>query len=66
MLDWKDLKVWQKAHVLVLEVYKITRGFPKQEMFGLVSQLRRSSSSITTNAVEGQSRNTTMKKLKEK
>jgi four helix bundle protein len=45
------------------EVYKITKEFPKQEMFGLVSQLRRSSSSITTNIVEGQSRNTTKEYL---
>lgn len=55
--------MWQKAHALVLEVYKIPKEFPKQEMFGLVSQLRRSSSSITTNIVEGQLRKTTKEYL---
>ena len=59
MIHWKDLKVWQKAHGLVLEIYKLTSSFPKEEVFGLISQLRRSSSSIPANIVEGQSRNTT-------
>jgi len=50
---FKDLVVWQRAHDLVLEVYKVTAGFPKEEKFGLVSQIRRSASSIPTNIVEG-------------
>jgi len=50
---FKELKVWQKAHQLVLEIYKITRSFPKEERFGLVIQIRRSVSSIPTNIVEG-------------
>ncbi|MCD6422533.1 MAG: four helix bundle protein [Elusimicrobia bacterium] len=53
MKTFKELKVWQKAHQLVLEIYKITRSFPKEERFGLVIQIRRSVSSIPTNIVEG-------------
>lgn len=63
MIHWKDLKVWQKAYALVLEVYKVTKEFPKEEMFGFVSQLRRSASSIPANIVEGQLRNTTKEYL---
>jgi len=50
---FRDLKVWEKAHKLVLEIYKTTKGFPAEEKFGLVSQLRRSASSVPTNIVEG-------------
>jgi four helix bundle protein len=50
---FRDLKVWEKAHKLVLEIYKITKNFPNEEKFGLVSQLRRSASSIPTNLAEG-------------
>ena len=50
---FRDLIVWQKAHELVLEICKISKIFPDAEKFGLVSQLRRSSSSIPTNIVEG-------------
>lgn len=53
---FRDLKVWQKAHALVLNVYKITQYFPKEEKFGLVAQLRRSASSIPTNVIEGHKR----------
>lgn len=53
---FKDLKVWQKAHSLVLEVYKITKTFPAEERYGLVSQMRRSAISIPTNIVEGNKR----------
>jgi four helix bundle protein len=48
-----DLVVWQKAHALVLRVYAITRAYPKDEMFGLVSQSRRAAVSITSNIAEG-------------
>jgi len=48
--------VWQKSHELVLKVYEITKDFPKDEMFGLVSQLRRASVSIPSNIVEGKAR----------
>jgi len=53
MRTFRDLKVWQKAHELTLEMYKVTKDFPKEEKFGMVSQLRRSVSSIPTNIVEG-------------
>jgi len=53
---FRDLKVWRKAHELTLEIYRITKIFPDEERFGLVSQLRRSSSSVATNLVEGYKR----------
>ncbi|MGA8299876.1 MAG: four helix bundle protein [Terriglobales bacterium] len=53
MNDFKDLKVWVKAHRLTLDVYRSTRTFPKEELFGLVSQIRRSASSIGANIAEG-------------
>ena len=53
---FKDLKVWQKAHKLVIFVYKVTKGFPKEERYGLVAQIRRSASSVPTNIVEGHKR----------
>lgn len=53
MKDFRDLKVWQKAHQLVLTAYKATSHFPKQEMFGLTSQIRRCSASIPSNIAEG-------------
>ena len=51
-----DLRVWEKAHKLVLRIYKITKNFPKEETFGLISQMRRCSISITSNIAEGFSR----------
>lgn len=48
-----DLLVWQKAHQLTLRVYRETEGFPKNEIFGLTSQLRRSTVSIAANVAEG-------------
>jgi len=53
MKDFKKLKVWQKAHQLTLAVYKATRTFPKDELYGLTSQIRRASSSIPANIAEG-------------
>ena len=53
MEDFKDLRVWAKAHELTLGIYKQTRTFPKEEMYGLTSQLRRASSSIGANIAEG-------------
>ena len=55
-MDFKQLKVWQKAHQFTLRVYKITGTFPKDEQYGLVSQLRRASASIPTNIAEGYGR----------
>jgi four helix bundle protein len=53
MEDFKDLKVWTKAHELTLAVYRQTRIFPKEEMYGLTSQLRRAAASIGANIAEG-------------
>jgi four helix bundle protein len=51
--DFRELKVWQKAHELTLAVYEITAGFPKDERYGLTSQLRRACASIPANLAEG-------------
>lgn len=51
---YKKLIVWREAHKLALKIYKVTKHFPKEEIFGLVSQLRRAAISIPTNIVEGQ------------
>ena len=53
---FEDLKVWQKSHELVLEVYKITQQFPNEEKFGLTSQIRRSAASVAANIAEGSKR----------
>jgi len=53
MQDYKKLKVWELSHELTLVVYQKTSVFPKEELFGLTSQLRRASSSIPTNIAEG-------------
>jgi len=58
MENFKKLKVWLKAHKLVLEVYKITENFTKTEMFSLVSQMRRAAISVVANIVEGSKRKT--------
>ncbi len=56
MQNYKELLVWQKAHTLVLDIYKSVSGFPKEETYNLVSQLKRCSSSIPTNIAEGTGR----------
>ena len=56
MKNFRDLLVWQKAHKLTLEVYRATTHFPKEEMFGLTSQLRRATASIAANIAEGAGR----------
>lgn len=53
---YKELKVWQKADGLAFEVYRLTKNFPKDEVYGLISQLRRAALSIPTNIVEGYAR----------
>jgi four helix bundle protein len=53
MQNYKDLKVWQKAHAFTLKIYTITQSFPKQEMYGITNQIRRSSSSVAANIAEG-------------
>ena len=53
MKDFKKLAVWNKAHLLALATYKATANFPKEEIYGLTSQMRRSATSIPTNIAEG-------------
>ena len=53
MRDFRSLKVWQKAHQVALRVYTATRKFPKEELYGLTSQVRRSAASIPTNVAAG-------------
>jgi four helix bundle protein len=53
MRDFRELKVWQKAHELTLSVYRATKAFPKEEQFGLTAQVRRSAESIAANIAEG-------------
>ena len=53
MKNFKDLKIWKKAHQLTLAIYKATQGFPKEELYGLTGQIRRASSSIPANIAEG-------------
>lgn len=53
MKDFKELKVWEKAHALTLAVYAETRCFPREEVYGLTSQLRRAAASVAANIVEG-------------
>jgi len=51
-----ELEVYKKAHFMVLDIYKITAGFPKSEIYGLTSQMRRASLSINSNLIEGAAR----------
>jgi four helix bundle protein len=57
MRDFQQLLIWQRSHQLTLKIYQATREFPKDELYGLVSQIRRSSSSVPTNIAEGCGRN---------
>jgi four helix bundle protein len=54
--NFYDLDAWKKTHKLVLEIYQITKDFPKDEAYGIIGQLRRAASSITANIAEGFSR----------
>ncbi|MBM4279061.1 MAG: four helix bundle protein [Deltaproteobacteria bacterium] len=57
--NYKELKVWQKAYQLCLKIYKTTKSFPKEERYGLTSQIRRASVSVPSNIAEGYGRKTT-------
>jgi len=57
MGSFRKLRVWQNAHELALSVYRATRAFPKEEIYGITSQMRRAASSITANIAEGCGRN---------
>lgn len=58
--SFKDLSVWQKSYRLCLEIYRVTKTFPKEEKYGLTSQIRRSVVSIPSNIAEGYGRKTTL------
>ena len=53
MRDFHKLGIWQRSHQLTLDVYKVSQAFPKDELFGLTSQIRRAASSVPTNIAEG-------------
>ncbi len=57
MRDFRELKVWEKAHQVTLGVYRATRSFPREELYGLSSQIRRSASSMGANIAEGCGKN---------
>ena len=58
MEKFRELKVWHKAHKLVIKIYSITKDFPNEEKFGIVSQMRRAAISVAANIVEGTKRRT--------
>jgi len=62
--NYRELHVWQKAHELVLLVFRMTEKFPKTDQFGIVSQVRRSASSVAANIAEGFGRGTTKEFLR--
>jgi four helix bundle protein len=62
--SFEDLLVWQKAHAYVLEIYRITNRFPKSELFGLTSQMRRAAISIPANIAEGFKKRTPREKIR--
>ena len=57
--SYQDLEVWKKAMELVMDIYKITQTFPKEELYGLTNQLRRASVSVPANIAEGWGRGIT-------
>lgn len=62
--SFRDLIVWQKAHALVLGVYTMTKNFPKEEMYGLTSQMRRSSVSVPANIAEAFKKKSNLDKIR--
>jgi four helix bundle protein len=54
--SYRDLKVWQRAIEMTLAIYRLTTGFPKEELFGLTSQIRRAGVSVASNIAEGYGR----------
>ena len=62
--NYKELKVWEKSYQLCLEIYRTSEKFPKHEIYGLTSQIRRAASSIPSNIAEGYGRKTTPEYLR--
>ncbi len=58
MQPYRELKVWQRSHALVLQIYRVSAAFPTEERFGLTSQLRRAAVSVPSNIAEGSKRKT--------
>jgi len=56
--NYRELQVWSKAHLLTLELYRVSRSFPREEIYGVTSQLRRAAASIGANLAEGCGRRT--------
>jgi four helix bundle protein len=61
---FQDLRVWQKSHALVLRIYEATATFPRHELFGLTSQMRRAAVSVPSNIAEGFRRRSRMDKVR--
>lgn len=61
--SFTDLDAWKQGHILVIEIYKITKQFPRDELFGLINQIRRCAVSITSNIAEGFSRQSYREKV---
>ena len=57
--SYQDLEVWQRGMTLAEEAYKLTKGYPKEELFGLTSQIRRAATSVPANIAEGWAREST-------
>lgn len=64
MSDYEKLEVWKKAHKLTIKIYMLTKKLPKEELFGLVSQIRRAAVSVESNLAEGESRYTVADKIR--
>jgi four helix bundle protein len=60
MQNYKELKVWEKAHSFTLKIYQVTKEFPKEEIYGLTGQMRRAAASIPVNIAEGCGRNSNL------
>ena len=61
--NFTDLDAWKEGHTLVLDIYRITKKFPREEIFGIISQMRRCAVSITSNIAEGFSRQSYKEKI---
>jgi len=62
--SFKDLRTWQEAHKLCVDVYRVTSKFPRNEIYGLTSQMRRAAVSVASNIAEGMGRNSTNDRIR--
>jgi len=63
MRDFRKLQVWEKSHALTLTIYRVTQNFPREEVYGLTSQMRRASYSIPSNIAEGAGRDSVLERI---